>query len=48
MTFSIQWHWYGNGKHALLVFVGNEILTHIAINKKKADILISKGMNSGS
>jgi hypothetical protein len=45
--FSIQWHWYGKNKHAIVVMEDNEFIEAIPVSKKTADRLVANGWNYG-
>ena len=46
---SIQWHWCGKGKHALLEWNDcSEVVRSVQISRQAAELLIKYGMNHGS
>jgi hypothetical protein len=45
---SVQWHWYGIDKHALLFHNGTEFMFATPISRKRAELLVDAGMDSGS
>jgi hypothetical protein len=47
-TLSIQWHYFGRNKHAIIEYRGVEFVQAIPIAKRVAELLVDKGMNSGS